>query len=90
MDENITEDQLNQHPVTYAFGRLGRVGEDHGFYSQGSGKEGQAWESLEGWGLLATVPHFCPAAEVAIGVITLFLRGAGEKQLLGPLLSSSV
>lgn len=65
-------------------------GKDHGFYSLGSGKEGQTWESLEGWGLLATVPHFCPTAEAAIGVITVFLSGAGEKPLLGPLLSSSV
>lgn len=40
MDENVIKGQLNQHLVTHALGRLGRAGDGHDFYSQGSGKEG--------------------------------------------------
>lgn len=83
MDENIHKEQLNQHLVTHAFGRLGREGEDHVFYSQVSGKEGRAWASLEGWGLLATASHFCPAAGAAVEVVTLLLSGAGEDHCWG-------
>lgn len=58
--------------------------EDNGVYSQGSGKESRAQGSLEEWGLLTTIPHFSSAAEVAIEVRTMLLRGAGEEPILGP------
>lgn len=43
---------------------------------------GEVWRD-GGWGLLATIPHLSLATEVAIRVMTVLLRGAGEKLFLG-------
>lgn len=57
------------------------IREDYGAVGR---KEGTSWGRVEGWVLLAAIPHLSLAAEVAIRVMTVLLRGAGEKLFLGP------
>lgn len=84
MGKNIIKDQLNQHLVTHAHGRLHRDGGGQWSLQSGQWEEGQSLGKSGGMGPADNHPHFCSAAEVTIGATLVLLTEAGEKPFLGP------